>query len=418
MKIENIPYVHRIGSLAEARGELAFLVGGTVRDLMLGARPLDLDVVIEGDAIEFGKTLAKELDGSLVAHRRFGTATVFMKDGTKIDLATARKEVYEHPAALPTVEASSLKNDLMRRDFTINAMAVSLNKNNFGQLVDYFGGRDALERGVIKVMHDGSFIDDPTRIFRAVRFEQRFSFRIDPHTKELIRNAVKREIFDNLQPKRIRDEVILILKEREPIKALARMADLHELRFIHPKIKWDNEAVGLYRAIDEVSAWYEKAHFKRRPLEKWMMYLAALFERLSYKETRTIATRFVFRRGERIRLLSYKRDGRRVINILKQRGALRPSEIYKLLEPLSYEVILFVMAKVDSKLARSRIADFLEKYNGMKIKLRGSDLKELGLKPGPNFKRILEKVLYKRIDGALKTKRDELEYARAVVKKI
>ena len=185
-----------IGDMAQERHYAAFVVGGFVRDLIMGVRNYDIDIVIEGKAIEFSKAFADKVKGSLVIHRKFGTATVVMPWGIlkgerfKLDLATARKEKYERPAALPDVEFSSLRNDLYRRDFTINAMAVALNRSNFGQLIDFFDGQRHLREGVISVLHKGSFIDDPTRIFRAVRFEQRYGFKIDKHTERLIKTAI------------------------------------------------------------------------------------------------------------------------------------------------------------------------------------------------------------------------------------
>jgi len=211
---EILKILHTIGGTADLEGLRAFVVGGFVRDLLLGVKNFDIDIVLEGDAISFGKKIAKLLNGSYVAYKKFGTSSVVINwpkglriPGTsnltlrqaqgrpehnrgakfKLDFATARKESYEKPAALPTVQFSLLKDDLHRRDFTINAMAASLNKGSFSQLIDFFGGERDLEKGIIKVLHDGSFIDDPTRIFRAVRFEQRFGFRIDRYTRDLIK---------------------------------------------------------------------------------------------------------------------------------------------------------------------------------------------------------------------------------------
>ena len=401
-----------IGSLSNESGFSAFLVGGVVRDLLLGAKNLDLDIVVEGSAIEIGKVLANKLKGALVIHKRFGTCTVVTKDRLKIDLATARKETYERPAALPTVEFSSLKDDLIRRDFTINAMALSLNSASFGQLVDFFGGQSDLLHGRIKVMHDASFIDDPTRIFRAVRFEQRFGFTIEAHTQNLIRNAIRQEMFDKTQAQRIRDEIMLILKEAKPLRAVKRMSELHELRFIHHNIALDHHIIKLCNAIDETCKWYEKASFRKRPVEKWLVYLMALCDNLTYKEMAALCDKFVFRRVERLRLLACKEKADRLLRILRSRKALKASQIYAHLIGLSFEELIFIMAKSDSSRARSRIKEFLQKYQGIHLKIGGSDIRSLGLKPGPVFKKILDKVLHQKIDGILKTKRDELDYAR------
>ncbi len=413
---EMMGLIKRIGILANSIDYRAFVVGGMVRDLLLGRKNLDLDIVVEGDAIKLGTILARELKGSLVMHRKFGTCTVVTSKRFKIDLATARKEVYEAPAALPTVvEFGSLKNDLMRRDFTINAMAVSINKDDFGELIDFFDGKKDLARGRIAVMHDASFIDDPTRIFRAVRFEQRFNFTIDSHTEKLILNALDKDMVEKVHPHRLRDEIELILKEKEPLKAIRRMSNLHEYRFIHPGIRFDKKLSRFCRDIERTALWYERSHFGKRPLEKWLMLLAALFEDLNYNQTKALCGKYAFRRGDTIRLLSYKKDGDRVIRELEKK-AISPSKIYRLLEPLSYEVTLLIMAKSRSRAARARIKVFLKKYNGTRISIRGGDLKKLGFKPGPDFRRIMEKVLYKKIDGVLKTRRDELNCVRRLAK--
>ncbi|MBP7055893.1 MAG: CBS domain-containing protein, partial [Candidatus Omnitrophica bacterium] len=412
----------RIGSLANSTGLTAFLVGGVVRDILLGVKNLDLDIVVEGDAIKLGSLLAKELGAALVVHKRFGTCTVFTKGKLRIDLATARKETYERPAALPTVEFSSLKDDLIRRDFTINAMAISLNKNSFGQLVDFFKGREDLARGRIRVMHDGSFIDDPTRIFRAVRFEQRLGFAIDSHTADLIKHAVNVKMFSQVEPQRIRDEIVLILKEEDPLKALKRMSQLHEFRFLHRKISLTKDFLKMYEHINLFYSWYEVSPCRKRTIELWLVYLMALFEPLSYNDVSRICRSFVFRRGESLRLVSYKKCADKTLVLLSSSRDLSPSSVYRVLEPLSLEAILAIMAKAKvaphvSRASRavSRIKDFLERYNGQRLSIRGEDLKAMGLEPGPGFRNILKKVLYEKIDGNLKTKADERRFAENMV---
>ena len=217
--------LRKIGETAGAMGYRAFLVGGVVRDILLGRKNLDLDIVVEGEGIRVGGALARELDAGLVVHKKFGTCTVSTDKGMKIDFATARREIYPHPAALPDVEPSSIEDDLRRRDFTINAMAVSLNKSSFGRLIDLFEGEEDLKSGRIRVMHDRSFIDDPTRIFRAVRFEARFGFKIDGHTEGLIKDAVRIDMAGKLSGHRRDKELSLVKKEAEPARIIKRIAD-------------------------------------------------------------------------------------------------------------------------------------------------------------------------------------------------
>ncbi len=418
-----------IGKMSRKAGYRSFAVGGFVRDILLGVKNFDIDIVLEGNAIEFGSLLAKKLKGSLVLHRKFGTATVVIDwpkglerpplagPKFKIDLAQARRETYERPAALPTVRFSSLKNDLSRRDFSINTMAVSLNKQDFGELIDFFNGIQDLKNKKIRVLHDASFIDDPTRIFRAVRFEQRYLFKIDDYTERLIRNAMREKMFTKTQNQRIRDELILILKEKSPLKALKRMNELHELRFIHKKIVITKDIERLFKACLRAYNWYSANPLKRRNPDLYLMSLTALTDNLSLKDIINLCSKFVFKRSDRIRLISYKRNFKKALGILSSHKKISASCIYRTLEPLSYEAILLIWAKSDDRIVKRRIDLFLEKYNGMRIKLRGEDLKKIGIKSGPQFKKILIKILYAKLDGKVKTKKDELEYLRRIAQK-
>ncbi|MFC1576444.1 CBS domain-containing protein [Candidatus Omnitrophota bacterium] len=410
--------LHAIGRVANREGYRAFVVGGFVRDMLLRVRNFDIDVVVEGDAIAFGKKLADIFKGSLVAYRKFGTSTVVMDwpkgvrrpagagPKFKMDFATARRESYERPAALPTVEFSSLKDDLQRRDFTINAMAASLNKSTFGQLIDFFGGEKDLEHGVVRVLHESSFIDDPTRIFRAVRFEQRFGFHIDRYTEDLVKHAIKEGMFSRTQHHRIRDEIILMLQEETPMKAIQRMKDLHELRFIHKKILVQKSTKKLFSGIKNAFLWYSKRG-ARRHVDLWLIYLMALLESLSYLETKALCDKFAFRRTDRLRLLSWKANNKKAFKGLSAKKLL-PSQVFNILDPLSFEEILFLRAKAKGKFMLSRIDAFFAKYNKVRIKIGGEDLKKLRLEPGPQYRKLLRRVLLAKIDGKIATKKDEL----------
>jgi tRNA nucleotidyltransferase (CCA-adding enzyme) len=218
--------LHEAGYLASETGFHAWAVGGMVRDLLLGIGNFDLDIVIEGDGILFAQSLAGRLHAKVTSHERFGTATITFPDRLRVDVATARTEIYERPAVLPRVTPGSIRDDMARRDFTINALAVSLMPDEFGRLLDIFHGvRDLRERH-IRVLHDCSFIDDPTRIFRAVRFETRLGFRIVRSTEQLIAEALYRSILTKLEDYRIAAELRLILEEPDPAGPLKRLADL------------------------------------------------------------------------------------------------------------------------------------------------------------------------------------------------
>lgn len=402
----------RIGTLSKSMGYRVYLVGGTVRDLLLGTENLDIDVVVEGNAIQLGEKLAKDLHGIIISHKRFGTCTVTTPEYLKIDFATARKETYEKPAALPTVQFSSLKDDLIRRDFTINAMAISLNDQDFGHLVDFFDGTGDLSRKIVKALHDKSFVDDPTRILRAIRFEQRMKFSIEQHTSNLMKKSIEKEIYKRVEEPRLRDEIILILKEKEPFNIIKRMDDFKALKIIHPYLKLHKNLRETFSAIDKACMWYQNNSPRRRLIEKWLIYLMALFDDVSHDGTVYFCNKFEFKRGERLRIMSYKSDGSKILKILNSKLKLLPSKIYRLLEPLSHEVTLLLMAVSRSDIGRGRIMEFFHKYNGMHPSVRGDDIKALGVKAGPHFAKIMERILYKKLDGILKSKEEEIEYAR------
>jgi len=229
MKLPNI--LNEIGAIADKNNIKIFVVGGFVRDLLFGRQDEDIDIVVEADAIRFAKILSEEFGIKFIKHEGFKTAT-FRKNGFRIDLATARKEFYAKPAVLPKIEPANIKEDLFRRDFTVNAMAISLNKDTFAELIDMYGGRQDLRYKKIRVLHDRSFIDDPTRIFRAIKFEQRLGFKIELYTLNLIKGAIALGLIEKLKKQRIKKEIDLILKEPKKDKIISRMHEFGIGRFI------------------------------------------------------------------------------------------------------------------------------------------------------------------------------------------
>ena len=273
----------QIGRLADSLGYHAFLVGGFVRDILLRIDNYDIDIVIEGDGILFAEEMAKKFHLKVRPHTEFATAKVIYPDGFKIDIATARLEYYKAPAALPIVEHSSLKLDLHRRDFTINTLAISLNKNNFGQLIDFFGGQRDIKDKTIRVLHSLSFVEDPTRVFRAIRFEHRFGFQIGKHTMNLIRNTVKMNFLSRIRGKRLWVELTLILLEEEAEKILRRLKELDLLRFISPRLTFDKDKERLFHQMHDVYSWYELL-YKGTTCEKIPYYTLGLVEQMKPDE--------------------------------------------------------------------------------------------------------------------------------------
>jgi len=403
------------GETAASRGGSIYLVGGFVRDLLLRVDNLDLDFVVESDAIAFAESMSLHLKAKLTRHKRFGTATVTTADGFKMDFATSRTESYPQPAHLPVVSPGLLKDDLRRRDFTINTMALEITPSGFGRLIDFFSGKEDLKYRRIRVLHDLSFIDDPTRILRAVRFEQRYGFNIEKRTLRLLKEAASGNMLSAVQPQRTRDELILFFKEREPVRYVRRLNNLYGFGFLHPKLKINKTTFKLLACVSKEVRHFRDVYAKRRRLDAWLIYLGAILDRLKAKEINSVCRKFGFSGGETKRILSCKTVSPQIKRQLLKKP-MRPSRICRLLEPLSYETIVFISAKHGEKIIRKRISDFLSVYNGVKTHVNGEDLKKLGLKPGPGYQKIFSFILDARIDGKVKTKDEELYLIKKLVK--
>lgn len=412
-KIRKLIYLAR--RVSSQGNVAAYLVGGFVRDLLLRVRNLDLDITVDGDGIKFAEELASLLKARIIRHKQFGTATIFGTSGLKIDVATSRKEYYTHPGALPKVARGSIKEDLFRRDFSINAMAISINPAAFGKLTDSFGGQEDLRLGKIRVLHILSFIDDPTRILRAIRFEQRYGFQIETKTLKLLKDAVKHKMLEKVEPQRLRDELILMLSEESSLKMIKRYQQLAGLSFISPRLRLNTNSYNFIRSIEKEISHYKRVYPKRRALDIWLIRFMGLIDSLSLKDTERVCDRFVFRRGEAKRILSAKQAGFDVVSELSREGIL-PSRIFHLLEPLSYEVIILMKAKYSNRTMRKNIEDFFDIYNGIRISVSGEDLHKLGVSPGPYYQQIFSQVLKAKLEGLVRSKQEELALIRKLVK--
>ena len=400
-------------ALADSSGFKIYLIGGVVRDLILKRKVFDLDIVVEDNAIAFAKKLASLLKSDFRRHHSFGTATINF-DGHKIDFATARTEKYSHQGALPKVLPASLTKDLLRRDFSINAMAISLNKADYGKLVDIYSGLEDLNKGLIRVLHQKSFQDDPTRILRAIRFEQRFSFKIEPGTFKLIKAALARQSLELVSSHRLRDEIILILKESKPSSYIKRIKELVGFHFIDETIELDRRSFQLFERIEKATLYYEKRFKKRRKLEVWLLYLAAILIKLPSSRLKKFFDDFGFRKGERAVINSIVKS----INKIKRLAEYtKASNIYRILQPYSFESILFFYAYYQNKDLRKNIEHFLDKLVDIRLKIKGRDLKTMNLKPDILYNNILKKTLYSKIDKGLEGKRQESEEVKRIFKR-
>ncbi len=399
---ELLALLRHASETARDLGFSLYIVGGFVRDLLLNQPNLDLDLVVEGDAIRLAKQLAKEYGGRVHGHTRFGTAKWMEIPNTSqinhLDFTTARTEFYAHPSALPEVERSSIKQDLRRRDFTINTLAICLDPDRYGQLLDPFGGEEDLQRGLIRVLHNLSFVEDPTRILRAVRLEQRLGFKIEARTAELIGDAL--DMLHRVSGERVRNELSLIFQEGEPAKAMARLNDLGVLKAIFPKLTFSQWHAAKFSA----------ARANRHPLT----FFGLLAYRFSAKDTADFAARLAFSNAETETL-------RQVVALREQArtlaaNALSPSAVYRLLEDYSDEALaIFALASDDSHI-RERVELFRTRLRQIAPELSGDDLKRMGIPPGPAYRNILSRLRDARLDGDVSTRAEEEALVREWLK--
>jgi tRNA nucleotidyltransferase (CCA-adding enzyme) len=393
LPLELVELMRLAGELAQKRGQKLYLVGGVVRDLLLGRENFDLDLVVEGDAIALACELAETKQCKLVTHRRFGTAKLTW-DGGSTDLATARSETYAKACALPTVNPSIIRDDLLRRDFTINAMAVALTPDLYGQLLDLYGGMSDLEGKLVRVLHGKSFIDDATRIWRAVRYEQRLSFHLESGTLELVKRDV--DYLKKVSGDRIRHELELILKEEFPEKALCRADELRVLSKLHPKLKAD----------DWLSAKYEQVRQRSSPDGPSIgLYLALLVYRMGSKDVEEFISYLRLRKASGRILLD-------TINLKENLGHLASpqvtsGQVYTQLAGCAIEAVVANIIAAGMPSAVPRLTEFIEKLRYIRPVLNGEDLKKLGVAQGPEIKEMLHRLLKAKLDGKAAARRDE-----------
>jgi tRNA nucleotidyltransferase (CCA-adding enzyme) len=414
---------------ANQLGYSLYAVGGFVRDLLLGSPTLDIDLVVEGDAIALARRLAKQLRARVRSHGRFGTSKVILGGtaGTSLppslDFVTARTEFYQHPTALPEVERSSIKQDLYRRDFTINTMAICLDRDRYGQLIDFYGGERDLNDKLIRVLHNLSFVEDPTRILRAVRLEQRLGFDIESRTGELIHAALP--LLDRVTGERLRHELELMLQEREPELIVKRLDELGVLGRLEPSLRYDAWLEGKLGAAmeglrrqesqrrlgvsEEVSAISIPA-----PIDQKHLLLALL----TYRMTKAQLDRFLTRLRFSQEVAKYLHEVRHLRGQAWRldKPNLKPSRVYRMLHPFSPRALTAFSFAVDSPRMRDYVLLYLNRLRYVRLHVRGDFLKKEGLPQGPAYSEILDRLLYARLDGKLKTAAEEESLARKLTR--
>jgi len=404
-----------------------YLVGGFVRDLLLEQPNADVDIAVEGDGIQFATRLAAELGGRLRAHRKFKTAVVLLPPDVlgeapawvrtsgepfHVDVATTRTEFYDHPAALPRVEHASIRQDLFRRDFTINAMAISLSGEDFGTVIDFFGGFRDLRDGVIRVLHNLSFIEDPTRIFRAVRYENRYGFRMDEQTKGFAKSCVDMHLVGDLSSVRLRDELVALLGEEDIEWTLGRLFELGVAREVHPKLATGTKTVALVKELDSLVSEIGL----RDEVVPWRLRLAAVTRNMAHDELYVWSDRLKLKGADSQVITAAVVVGPLLASRLAK-PEMRDWDIYRALRSIPLEAVVFALAGIEPGVVESRLRRYLADIRHRTLSVKGDDLLAMGMKRGPAVGRILERLKELRVEGMVKGRTAELDAARQMVEK-
>lgn len=404
-----------LGNTGNNLGYKTYVVGGFVRDLLINRKIDDIDIVVEGDGIAFAKKFA-EINGLRThGYKKFGTAVIIYPDGFKIDVASARHEYYKTPAALPTVEMSSIKSDLFRRDFTINAFAICLNPTDYGTIIDFFGANRDLKDKAIRVIHNLSFVEDPTRIFRAIKFANRFDFTIGKVTSSLIKNAIDVDCFDNLSGLRVLSELKQIFEEENPIPAIRSLQDYGLEKILHPELNIDNDIYKLFDEVYKVLSWHDLLYTEEKYL-RWSIYFMVLIKKCSFKIAEELCAKLQLSEKEKIIILKNRLKAQRHLSIIEKNLPLKNSELYSILSIFKIEHILYMIASASTQSSKKAITHYYTKLKTVKISIRGKDILSTGLKPGPVYNNILKAILNAKLDKKIKTKTDEKKYAAKYIK--
>ncbi|MDP8255943.1 MAG: CBS domain-containing protein [Candidatus Alcyoniella australis] len=408
--------LRKIGRVAHAAGYESYAVGGFVRDLIIGRSNLDVDVVVEGDVLDLVPQLTAKLGCRAAIHERYKTAKLIMPDGMRVDLASARWETYAEPAARPEVEIGSIKSDLFRRDFTINTLLIRLRPRGFGELLDHFDGRRDIKDSKLRVLHSLSFIEDPTRILRAVRFLVRFDFRLGRQTEKLMNMAISREFLSRVDGKRLLSELRLICEEQEPLEVFEMMRELKIWRYFSPRILLDERQHAHLARLREVLAWHALLYTGVR-ISLWRVWTLGLCNRMNEQLFGEFLERLKIAARDRERLRLCREQAGDAVQALARLRSPRPSTVDRILGTLDREALLFAMATTGRETTRQAISAYISHYSQIGIELRGDDLLQLGLSSGPQIGEVLTRVRAAKLDERVKGRSEQLALARRLIRR-
>ena len=403
------PHIRRllqeIGRFGEETSQPAYVVGGFVRDLLIGRENLDIDIVVEGDAVDFAGQLAQMWKSEVQAHHQFKTATITRLDGLKLDFVSARNETYLSPGALPSVEYGTIVEDLRRRDFSINALAMRLQPDAFGELIDCTDGLQDLRAGRIRVLHERSFIDDPTRIFRAIRYEGRYNFQIAESDQKQMLDAIKQGVLNLISGQRIRNEIDHILSEEAAPQMVNRMEEFDLFDAIHPTWKISPNFDALWTTAGQAIKWASTS-LPNDPINTrailWMTLLTAV-------DSIEVISSQLGLENELCTKLSTQAQLEHDLNALSVSS--KPSEVYQLLNPHPPELLIFTMMQPDQPDWRvEKISNYLTHLRSVQPLITGDNLIQRGLKPSRAFSDLLWQAFAAQLDGKVSTTQEIYQF--------
>lgn len=401
-------HLESIAQIGDRLNVSVYVVGGFVRDLLLNIPNLDIDIVVEGEGIPFAACLAEEFDGRVTSHEKFGTSVVIFPDGYRIDVATARMEYYKHPGALPTVEKSSVKSDLFRRDFTVNSMAVKLTGANAYCLIDFFNGERDLRSKEIHVLHSLSFIEDPCRLFRAIRFEQRFGFAMGKQAEAFMLSTIKKRLVDSLSGTRLFNEIKILLNEKRPMDCIRRMQDLDLFQFVSPEMLQAPKDLEVLDRLESVFSWADRVITADKP-NVWYVYFLGLFYSLKEDAFLKAADRLHLTTRMKNALQADRTHCRESLELLNSNKEWGPKEIYHAFANLSVEAVVYLIALSSTDRLNQYANIYFAQYQGKaEPALTGDDLVKMGLEPGPVFQSVLNALREARVMGSVSSREEEV----------
>lgn len=400
-----------VRKISSKRKEKAYLVGGIVRDLLLGIKNLDIDIVIEGNGTEFAKELSSLLNADkVITHDKFHTAVIFLKNGLKVDIATSRIEYYEYPTSMPTVENGSIKQDLFRRDFTINAMALEIDYSSFGKLIDIFNGYKDLIEKKIRILHNFSFTEDPTRIIRCIRFAVRYSFTIEEDTEKFILDAVYNGFLSKMSLKRVKTELEILLQEAGAEKAVLLLFEYGIFKSINSKLELTDKIKTNISKIKNYENLLEKIS-----IEKWLIYFLTVLDDLDSDEMVSVFNELSFKQSFIEKYSNGKNKRNEILNSLKK--SEKPSELFSSFSEISKEVIVMLLITEDSIELEKKVHYYFDTISKIKPILQGKDILSIGIPAGKHCSAILKDIFFYQLDNNINSKNELKDYLSTIKNK-